>query len=139
VAKKLKLTTGSSYDFTTIGIACQMKDYRFVFFLNDQLGFQLRRTEDLHFGEGKDSRGFSFFIYYNPEERRQYYLLSNYHEEGRLIPAERGADFILIINNLERRTRQPDTENPAIYSYLITKGKANNLEWIFEEIELNLI
>lgn len=145
MAKKLKLSTGSSYDYTTIGIACHMKDYRFTFFLNDQLGFQMRRMKDLLFSEGNDLRRFSFFIYDNPEERRQFYLVSNYHEEGRLIPSEKGADFLLIVNDTLSEARKRELVSriqkipQVLAAYDIPKGKANNLETIFEEIELHLI
>lgn len=145
MAKKLRLLSGSSYDYTTIGIACHMKDYRFTFFLNEQLGFQLRRTEDLHFGEGNEMQRFSFFMYDNPEERRQFYLLSNYHEEGRLIPSEKGADYFLIINDIipadkkKELIRHIQNIPQVLAAYDIPKGKTNNLEMIFEEIELHLI
>lgn len=141
----MKLSTGSSYDYTTIGIACHMKDYRFTFFLNDKLGFQLRRIADFLVGEGKDLKRFSFYIFDNPEERRQFYLVSNYHEEGRLIPSEKGADFLLIVNDALSENRRKDLISriqkipQVIAAYDIPKGKANNLETIFEEIELHLI
>lgn len=141
----MKLSTGSSYDYTTIGIACHMKDYRFTFFLNDKLGFQLRRIADFLVGEGKDLKRFSFYIFDNPEERRQFYLVSNYHEEGRLIPSEKGVDFLLIVNDALSENRRKDLISriqkipQVIAAYDIPKGKANNLETIFEEIELHLI
>ena len=145
MAKKLKLSSGSSYDYTTIGVACPMKDYRLTFFLNDKLGFQLRRTEDLHFGEGDELRRFSFFIYNNTEERRQFYLVSNYHEEGRLIPSEKGADYFLIVNDGLAAVKKKELITQiqkipqVLAAYDIPKGKVNNLETIFEEIELHLI
>jgi hypothetical protein len=94
VVRKLKLTSGTSYDYTTIGIACHMKDYRFTFFLNDHLGFQMKRMEDLFYGNGKDSLGYSFYFYRNPEERKNFYLVSNYHEEGYL-PKKELISFLL--------------------------------------------
>jgi hypothetical protein len=145
VARKLKIVSTSSYDYTTVGIACPMKDYRLTFFLNDKLGFQLRRTEDLHFGEGDDLRRFSFFIYYNSEERRQFYLVSNYHEEGRLIPSEKGADYFLIVNDGLPAVKKKELISKiqkipqVLAAYDIPKEKVSNLEAIFEEIELQMI
>lgn len=141
----MKLTSGTSYDYTTIGIACHMKDYRFTFFLNDQLGFQMKRMEDLLYGDGKDSLGYSFYFFRNPEERRSFYLVSNYHEEGRLIPTEKGADFFLIVNDILPVSRKKQLISQiqkipqVLAAYDIPKGKANNLEMIFEEIELHLL
>ena len=63
MAKKMKLTSGSSYDYTTIGIACHMKDYRFAFYVNAQLGFRFKRMDDLVSGDKKESHTYSFYIY----------------------------------------------------------------------------
>jgi hypothetical protein len=145
MAKKMKLTSGSSYEYTTIGIACHMKDYRFAFFANEQLGFHFRRLDDLVSGEENETRNYSFYIYSHPEERRNYCLVSNYHEEGRLIPSEKGADFFLIINDILTLNRKKDVISKilkvpqAIAAYEIPAGKVKNLEMIFEEIEVHLL
>jgi hypothetical protein len=145
MARKIKLTSGSSYDYTTIGIACHMKDYRFTFFLNDQLGFHFKRMDDFISGEEKDARTYSFYIYINPEDRRNYYLVSNYHEEGRLIPSEKGADFFLIVNDILPASRKKEMiakiqkVPQALAAYEIPAGKVKNLEIIFEEIEEHLL
>ena len=122
-----------------------MKDYRFTFFLNDQLGFHFKRMDDLTSGEENESRGYSFYIYTSPEDRRNYYLVSNYHEEGRLIPSEKGADFFLIVNDilpvsLKKEMIGKIQKIPqALAAYEIPKGKVKNLEIIFEEIEMHLL
>jgi hypothetical protein len=145
LARKLKLTSGSTYNYTTIGIACHMKDYRFTFFLNEQLGYQLKRMDDLKLGEEEGSHGYSFYFHNIPEERRNFYLVSNFHEEGRLIPAEKGADFFLIVNDIlpvdqKRQLLSRIQKIPQVLAaYEIPAGKANNLEVIFEEIEMHLL
>lgn len=145
MAKKIKLTGGISYNYTTFGIACHMKDYRFAFFLNDQLGFHFRRIEDLISGGENETRGYSFYIHQHHEERRDYYLVSNYHEEGRLIPVEKGADFFLIVNDILPETLKKEIigkvqkvpQTLAVYE--IPTGKVRNLDLIFEEIEVHLL
>ncbi len=97
------------------------------------------------FGEINESRGYSFYIYISPEERRNFYLVSNYHEEGRLIPSEKGADFFLIVNDILPASQKKQLINKiqkiaqVLTAYEIPKGKANNLEMIFEEIEMHLL
>jgi hypothetical protein len=145
VAKKIKLSSVGSYNYTTIGIACHMKDYRFTYFLNEQMGFQLKRMNDLKLGVEQDSLGYSFYLYNIPEERRNFYLVSNYHEDGRLIPSEKGADFFLIVNDVlplvqKKKLISKIQKIPQVLAaYDIPPGKANNLEVIFEEIEMNLL
>jgi len=122
-----------------------MKDYRFAFFANEQLGFHFKRLKDLVSGEENDTRAYSFFIYEHPEERRNYYLVSNYHEEGRLIPSEKGADFFLIINDLLSTNQKKEIIGKiqkvpqTLAAYEIPSGKVKNLELIFEEIEVHLL
>ena len=141
----MKLSSGNTYNYTTIGIACHMRDYRFTFFLNEKLGFQLKRMEDLKLGIEEGSRCYSFYLHNIPEERRNFYLVSNFHEEGRLIPAEKGADFFLIVNDIlpagqKKQLLSKIQKIPQILAaYEIPSGKVNNLEVIFEEIELHLL
>jgi len=145
MAKKIKLSPGSSYDYTTIGIACHMRDYRFAYFINEQLGFHFRRIDDLVSGEENSARNYSFFIYENQDDRRNYYLVSNYHEEGRLIPSEKGADFFLIVNDLLSSGNKKQIINKiqkisqVLAAYEIPAGKIKDLEVIFGEIEEHLL
>jgi hypothetical protein len=109
------------------------------------MGFQMKRMEDLIYGEGQDVRRFSFYIFKNTEERKQFYLISNYHEQGRLIASEKGADFFLIVNDVLSAVKKRELISKiqkipqVLAAYDIPKGKVNNLETIFEEIELHLI
>lgn len=145
MAKKIRLTSGSSYDYTTIGIACHMKDYRFVFFVNGQLGFRFKKMDDLASGAENEARGYSFYIFTNQDDRRNYYLVSNYHEDGRLIPSEKGADFFLIVNDILPSAQKKELISEiqkvqqVLAAYEIPAGKVKNLEVIFEEIEMHLL
>jgi hypothetical protein len=145
VARKLKLTSGTTYNYTTIGIACHMKDYRFTFFLNENLGFQFKRMDDLKLGEEEGALAYSFYLYNIPAERRNFFLVSNYHEDGRLIPSEKGADFFLIVDDILPAAQKKELTGKiqkipqVLAAYNIPPGKSNNLEVIFEEIEMNLL
>ena len=122
-----------------------MKDYRFTFFLNEQLGFQFKRMDDLVLGESEGSRNYSLYMYSDREERKHFYLVSNYHEDGRLIPSEKGADFFLIADEVmpaafkKKLISKVQKVSQVLAAYEIPAGKANNLEVIFEEIEMHLL
>jgi hypothetical protein len=145
MARKIKLSPVGSYNYTTIGIACHMKDYRFTYFLNEQLGYQFKRMNDLKLGEEEGSLSYSFYLYSISEERRNFFLVSNYHEDGRLIPSDKGADFFLIVNDVLPSAQKKQLIGKiqkipqVLAAYDIPSGKANNLEVIFEEIEMNLL
>lgn len=145
MARKIKFSSDISNDYTIFGVACHLKDYRFTFFLNDQGGYRFRRIEDLKIREGGEERAYSFYQYYHPDERRNYYLISNYHESGRLIPAEKGADYFLIAEGdlagpiKKQVASKIQAVKQVLAAYEIPQTKAKNLEVIFQEIELHFL
>jgi len=145
VAKKLKISSEVTYDYTIFGVACHLKDYRFTFFLNEKLGFRFKRVEDLKMNDGTEEKAYSFFLYKHPDERRNYYLISNYHESGRLIPLEKGADFFIIADDLlpasqkKQLVTKVQSVPQVLAAYEIPKAKAKNLEVIFQEIEMHFL
>ena len=145
VVRKHKISSDVNFDYTIFGVACHLKDYRFTFFLNDKLGFRFRRIEDLEITDGGEARAYSFYIYKHPEERRNYYLISNYHESGRLIPTEKGADYFLIaddiLTDLQKKLliSKIQSVSQVLAAYEIPRTKAKNLEVIFQEIEMHFL
>jgi len=145
MAKKLKISAEVTFDYTMFGVACHLKDYRFVFFLNAALGFRFKRVDDLMIKDGEAEKAYSFFLYHHPDQRRNYYLVSNYNESGRLIPAEKGADFFIITDDIlpSEDKRQMITSIQSVHqvlaAYEIPRTKAKNLEVIFQEIEMHFL
>ena len=109
------------------------------------MGFHFKRMDDLISGDEKEPKAYSFYIHSSLEDRRNYYLVSNYHEEGRLIPSEKGADFFLIVNDILPAHQKKEMIGKiqkvpqALAAYEIPTGKVKNLEIIFEEIEIHLL
>jgi hypothetical protein len=145
LARKLKISGGSSLEYTIFGVSCHLRDYRFTLFLNEKLGFRLRRIDDFRIGEAEEALAYSFYIYPHPEERRNYFLVANFHESGRLIPEEKGADYFLIADDIlpssqkKRLMTRVQSISQVLAAYEIPSGKKKNLEVIFEEIELHLL
>lgn len=143
--RKLKISADVTYNHTTFGVACHLKDYRFTFFLNDKLGFRFKRIEDLKITEGGEERGYSFYMFQHPDERRNYYLISNFHESGRLIPQEKGADFFIIADDTlpapqkKQLLAKIQSVPQVLAAYEIPLAKARNLEVIYQEIEMHFL
>ena len=142
MAKRLKIPSGLADDYTLIGIACHLKDYRIALIINRSLHFCLKKGEDLVLHDTPESnRSFSMYHFYNGDDRRTYFMISNHHPENRLIPSEKGVDYFLIVND-----RLPDSWKSSLLSKLqgaphimaayALKPKARHLDMIFEEIEL---
>jgi len=145
VPRKLKISADVSYNFTTFGVACHLKDYRFTFFLNEKLGFKFKRLDDLMIRDGGEEKGYSFFLYKHPDERRNYYLISNFHESGRLIPQEKGVDFFIIAEDVlpaaqkKQFVARIQEVSQVLAAYEIPLAKVKNLEVIFQEIEMHFM
>ncbi len=102
--KKLKLSPEHAPDFTFIGIACHLKDYKMAFNLNSSLGLSLKRVSDFTSPDHTD-RLYSFFQCYNQEERKNFMLISNHHPDGKLLPKLKNFDFFLVSDELIATSR----------------------------------
>jgi len=145
MAKKLKLSSSLSGDYTIFGIACHLKDYRMTFLINQKLGISFRREEDLSLGDADNKKSYSFYIFKHPDERRNYFLISNHHPDGRLIPVERGIDFFIVVDDVLPSTLKKQLVSciqsipNVLTAFEIDPGKIKDLDIIFEEIELHLL
>ena len=142
MAKRLKALSGLAEDYTIIGIACHLKDYRIALIINCNLHYCLKKVDDLIITEKESIRKYSLFIYQNPDDRRSYFLLSNHHPENKLIRSEKGVDYFLIVNDVLSSTQKSriishmQSAPNILAAYEIKPARMNQLDMIFEEIEL---
>lgn len=96
---KFKLEIEYDYDFVLIGICSHEKDYRICWALNNKLGFDLKKTEELEIKEKKldEPSLFSMYVYENAEQYTDYYVIANRSENGLLVPEQKQADYFLVI------------------------------------------
>ena len=96
---KFKLEIEYDYDFVLIGICSHEKDYRVCWALNNKLGFDLRKTEELEIKEKKlaEPSLFSMYVYENPEQYMEYYVIANRSVNGMLVPEQKQADYFLLV------------------------------------------
>jgi hypothetical protein len=87
--RRHKLSVELSHDYSIIGIATQLKDYKLCLFLNKVLGIKLVRTVDIpvRAGESETPVSFPFYRYYDAANRINWYLLSNRNHNHQLILA----------------------------------------------------
>jgi hypothetical protein len=119
---KTKLKVEYDFDFCLIGIVCSEKDFRFCWMLNNQLGWKLAKADDHISGVGNHS----FFILNDEEQMRDYYLIVNKSDSGKLLVEEhKHTDYFIIIKgeitNEEKKyfAEQIKTLNSVSASYLI--------------------
>jgi hypothetical protein len=88
--------------FSMVGIACHVKEYRFCWLLNSQLGIELVRLQDLAADAPGAIREQAFPIYYCKEPHRdeEYYLVGNNGANGKLLNRFGQADYFLFVREL---------------------------------------
>jgi len=96
---KFKLEIEYDYDFVLIGICSHEKDYRICWALNNKLGFDLKKTEELEIKEKKlaEPSLFSMYAYENAEQYTAYYVIANRSQNGLLVPEQKQVDYFLVV------------------------------------------
>ena len=121
-----------------------MRDYRLCFFLNQKLQFSFARKPDL-LVPGAPDRSYSFFLYQDHDERRNYFLIANHHPEGKLLPGQKGLDFLLFIDeilrpsNIKELTAKLHSVPHVLGAFALDPSKIKNIGALLEEIEMHVI
>ena len=97
--KTHKLSIKSEYDSILIGISSQENDYRICWAINQDLGTNFMKTENLQiFSQKFDvTQEFSLYIYENEESLNKFKLIANKCDNGYYIPELKNIDFLLQI------------------------------------------
>lgn len=93
---KLVLELDYDFDFSLIGIASHIPNYRLAWSLNKHFELDLERKDDidLSFASG-NSGAFSFYQFDDEESHLTFNLISNRSSIGYLIPEMKQIDFFL--------------------------------------------
>ncbi len=146
MAKKLSFNIDFSSEYSFIGIACQLKDYRLAFFLNKQLNLNLKRISDFVQGSAdKEEISYSLFNYHNPETKNNFCLISNHNSEAKLIAALKNIDYFLLIeNDIPDASKKELIANirkipNVMAAYDIELSKIKNISNLLADLELQLL
>ena len=101
MSKKIhKLTEKEDYSFGLAGISSAENDYKLSWSLNQILGINLVRIDDLEIYHKRldDKQAFSQFEYFDEETLLQYRLISNRSVNGYLLEEMTNLDYLLQIS-----------------------------------------
>jgi len=95
--KALKLKIENKINFKVIGISSHENDYRIVWAINEKLGMQFQKMDNLvvHNTKLKEDLEFSRYFFDDEERYLKYYLISNRCADGFLFPEVKNLDFVL--------------------------------------------
>jgi len=99
--RKLTLSNHTTDEYRMVAITTSLKDYRLTFHLNQVLGMDFVRYNDLAYTRsGQVMCLYTWFQHHDNQVHTTYFLIGNKHPGGSLIPAVKNADFILLIKNM---------------------------------------
>jgi len=97
MTKKLIVDTNLTEGIKMLGMVTYLKDYRLAYYLNNVLDIQLKKFGD--FQLNKDKGSYSWYFYSEGINYPNFTLISNNHEEGKLIP-DLKMDYVLVLKNV---------------------------------------
>jgi asparagine N-glycosylation enzyme membrane subunit Stt3 len=97
--KTHKLDYTHDFGFTLFGITSDQKDYKLIFEINNATGWMLQREDNYKvFNKKSNSESeFSLFVYNDEESYISYKLISNNHENIRLLDELKNLDYLLLV------------------------------------------
>jgi hypothetical protein len=130
-------------DLRVFGIATTKRDYVLAWHMNEKLGLDLKRLDNLRQEEGEDTSGFSFYFYDEGENQNTFNLLSNNGDGQILLKMPARIDFFLIIRNPVSETRIATIINTirnisgVFLAFELELAKHKQLDTILEELEFH--
>ena len=99
MSKKRIVSLEEDFTGSLWGIVAPVKEYQLCWHLNKEMGFGLKRAEDIEIIHKKKNRTsvFSFFRFEDDLDKWQVFVVSNKHFGEHLVPEVKQADFFLMI------------------------------------------
>lgn len=120
------------FDFVLIGISSHEKDYRLCWAINKALEIDLIKIDSLEIKQKKDNESsfFSLFHFENPDEFKEYFIVSNLSEDKQFVS-----------KNLTLFNKQPQGAQSAENGVLIPEQKQMNYFFIIrgelDDVDVN--
>jgi hypothetical protein len=145
--KILPLDFDLTEEFQAIAISSHLRDFRLCWNLNNILQADFKKFQDMPFASKKSPlEKYSFYYFYNPDQRCFYYLLSNKKNNSLILEKIPQADYILLIRGHFRSNEIPQfiqnlkkTTN-ILTAFLIDINKvAKEMNLFLNDLELHTI
>jgi len=100
----IKLSSDIDYfeDCQLLGLVSQVKDYRLAFFVNNQMGFNFKKYDNLDFYDSSgNKKSASWYYYFDEQLSAKIYLIANSTDGGKLIPSKKEIDFFVLFKEFQ--------------------------------------
>jgi hypothetical protein len=129
-------------DLRVFGIASSNRDYALAWHMNEKLGLNLQRLENLRASD-EESPGFPFYYYDEGENQNVFSLVSNNSDGTLLLKMPARTDFFLIIRNPLNESRLSAilsiirSISGILMVYEIDLAKYKQIDTVLEELEFH--
>jgi hypothetical protein len=97
--KKLTLEFEDLESWFTLGISCQLPDYKLLFRINKNLKVQFKRVESFQVNLPEFKGTFSLYAYYDSINEVECFLLSNHMNSKSLVSEYKQLDYFLLLRD----------------------------------------
>jgi hypothetical protein len=147
MAKKFRLESESDNDYTLIGIASHLKDYRLIWSLNETLDFGFVKMNDLRVFNDKlnETHTYPLFFYEHPDTFKTYYFIGNKNEKTFLIPEHKQTHYFLLVKGVSTPSFLTETTmsikniKNVLTAHTINLSLLKNFELILSDLELHMM
>ncbi|MBS4057138.1 MAG: IPExxxVDY family protein [Bacteroidetes bacterium] len=142
-AKKNVIKVDPFDDLIVICISSTGKDYALAWHINDKLGLELSRRDDLLKADTFGDLSFSFYYFDEGENQNIFNLIANNSEGNLLLSLPLRTDYFLIIRNRINEARLTQILNtlrsiPQVQlAYQLDLSKHKQVDVMLEEVEFH--
>lgn len=147
MAKKLKLVSSSDMDYSLIGIASHLKDYRLIWLLNEILDLRFVKMTDLRAFNDKLNEMLTYPLYYfeQPDSFKSWYFFGNYNEKAFLIQEHKQTHFFILVKGslsaefLSEINLSVRKVKNILAVHAISINLIKNMDLILSDLELHMM
>ncbi len=147
MAKKIRIDIDFNQDNFLVALSCHKKDYWVAFQLNDSLGLELRKMDDFGFYHSSLDQVVTYPIFYHHDSSSgiSWYLIGNYHPEGKLFPALRTTDYFVLLNGqisksqVDEKVKEMKKINGILLAHQLETGPLKEFGNFLSDLELHMI
>lgn len=147
MAKKFRLESENDSDFTLIGIASHLKDYRLIWSLNETLDFGFVKMNDLRVFNDKLNETYTYplFCYEHSETFKTYYFIGNKNEKTFLIPEHKQTHYFLLVKGLSSPSFLTEITSSikniknVLTAHTINVPSLKNFDLVLSDLELHMM
>jgi hypothetical protein len=148
MAKKHRLQVANGDEYSVIGIAAQLKDFKMCLFLNQALGTKLVRDGEMQVSSAAaiQTSTFPFFRYFDVPNKINWYLVANRnHEQQLMINELKQLNFFLINDGIPPFMSMDDfvasvnNINTVQLAHEISPQRYKELVFMLQDLEMHVL